>query len=186
MKKGFLIAALFSLALAILVPAGLALKFQSRMASYPEIRVDIEPYDPRDLLYGHYMTFRINWNIKPAKDLPSDSCLCVGDGIASPEVSPIVCPAPSDVPPACAHVIRGGSYYGDNHYDIGINRYYVDEEFALPLEKLFRDQKEKFQIGLHIAPDGRVFVGKLYVGGKTLADYAAGHDGKIPEPKPAP
>lgn len=45
----------------------------------------IHGYDPRDLLRGHYLTYRIDWGVE--EDWGSDSCLCLareeGEPVAS-------------------------------------------------------------------------------------------------------
>lgn len=187
-----------SIVLAVAMPLFGAFKAHKEMRSYPVVKFDIEPYDPRDLLYGHYMTFQINWNWKQNAGKSAcegqDCCLCVGDGDVNPEVSVSQCPKKGETLPACKYIIPGGSYPGfapegetaDPTFDADINRFYVDERFALPLENLFRDQKEKFSIGLGMKSHGKPVVEKLYVGGKSLTEYAAEHGGTIPVSEPLP
>lgn len=172
--------ALASIAIALLAPLCVALKARSDIRTYPIIKVDVEPYDPRDLLYGHYMQFRIKWNWKPKK-IPAnacqgeDCCLCVGAGSENPPVALAACEdIEGQTPRQCTHVLQGTHYgwgNGDNVFDININRYYVDEAVALPLEQLFRNKKEAFQVGLSISPSGKPLLEKLYVGGKAVEDY---------------
>ena len=176
---------ILSIALAVIAPLLMAIKAKSDISSYPVVKVEIEPYDPRDLMYGHYMQFRIKWNWK--KDIGSCSggacCLCVGEGDNNPEVSLTSCPAAkADKPAQCAHVLEGGHYGFSNstsNFDIGINRYYVDEALALPLEDLFRNKKDAFQVGLSISPTGKAVLEKMYVSGKTVNEYVDGKGGKL-------
>ena len=188
MQKYKTFAFIASVVIALLVPLLIAVQANRNMASYPVVKFEIEPYDPRDLLYGHYMTFAFKWNWKggsPDKTACSgeNCCLCVGEGDL-PEVSLSACPADNAAPlPSCRHMVKG-RYSGGEFFDVGINRYYVDESIALPLEKLFRDKKEKFSLALGLKPNAKPVVGTLYVGDQTLKDYLSTHDGRVPEEQP--
>lgn len=186
-KKSLLV--LLSLLLAVGAPLLNALVMNHRQETYPTIRVDIEPHDPRDLLYGRYMTFTTKWNWKDGQAqyacISENCCLCVGEGDVNPPVSLTSCPAaPETDLPHCRHVLkRAGRSFGAN-FDSGVNRYYVDENIALPLEQLFRSRQEKFSLTLHIAPDGRTSAGELYVGDMPLKEYLVKKGGRIPVAQP--
>jgi uncharacterized membrane-anchored protein len=177
-----------SIVLALAGPLLMAVKAHQEQRAYPVVRVEIEPYDPRDLLYGHYMTFAFNWNW--GKEKPDSKscqgahcCLCLGEGSEDPKASVIACVP--EKPAQCAHVLKG-AYYGDTIFHIGVDRYYVDENIALPLEDLFRNKKETFHVGLSISPEGKAILEKLYVSGKPVNQYVDEHGGglKILESKP--
>lgn len=169
---------------AVFVPLLSAVKADRDQKKWPIVRFSIEPYDPRDLMYGHYMRFQIRWNWK--QDAPRqeeltmrDACLCVGEGEADPEIWALECPSADKPVAECRHIIRGdynswrtgdnGSFQQD--FNAGIDRYYVDEAIALPLEKLFFDKKEEFSIGLGLSPKGKPVMEGLYVGGIALREY---------------
>jgi len=175
-----------SIALAIIVPLLNAYKVKMDRASYPVVKFEIEPYDPRDLLYGHYMNFAITWNWKGGEQNNSacssaDCCLCVGEGDNNPKVHLLKCNAPEKS--SCKHVIEGF------HSGVltNLNRVYVDERIALPLEEIFRQKKEKFSIGLFMPPDGNPAIERLYVAGKPVNEYVDEKGGTLtpPEDKPA-
>lgn len=63
-----------ALALAVIAPLFSAYVAHRAQAMNPVIRVDIEPYDPRDLMYGHYMQFVIRWNWDEHKPVPGTYC----------------------------------------------------------------------------------------------------------------
>ena len=179
--KNLLVA--LSIALAVIAPMLMALKARGEMQSWPVVKVEIEPYDPRDLLYGHYMTFAYKWNWdKERHDAKAcqgaDCCLCLDGGAEDPKASVMACN--SDKPQYCAHALKG-AFYGDR-FDIGLNRYYVDESIALPLENLFRNKKEKFHVGLSINPKGKPVLEKLYVGAQPVNDYVADHYEELTKP----
>jgi hypothetical protein len=175
-----------SILLAVGAPLVSALKMAQQFKDYPSIRVDIEPYDPRDLLYGHYMQFQTTWNWKenagPGGTRVCDGdhcCLCVDEGDVNPEVSLSQCPAKGELLPGCHHTLRGTSW-GNTNFENGVHRYYVDEKIAKPLEDLFVREKKKFSLDLHITPAGKSLPGQLYVDGLPLKEFIAKNGGIIP------
>lgn len=177
---------IFSILLAVAAPLLMAVKSYQTQKSYPVVKIEIEPYDPRDLLYGHYMTYRYKWNWGNPPDAKicqgGHCCLCLGEGGQDPKAELMACG--TEKPGQCAHLLEG-RYYGDT-FDIGLNRYYVDEKIALPLENLFRNKKEAFHVGLSISPKGKPIIEKLYVGGQAVNEYVAEHYEELTTPAPMP
>ncbi len=170
-----------SIAIAVIVPLLNAMKVKMDRASYPIVKFDIEPYDPRDLLYGHYMNFAITWNWKGGKPddkacIGNECCLCVGEGDSNPQVFLLQCFSPSSL--SCKHKFKG-YYYSGGTFTTDITRVFVDERIALPLEEIFRRQKEKFSIGLGMAPDGKHIIERLYIGGKPVDQYVDEKGGSL-------
>lgn len=190
MTRGMTVALVLSVVLAVGAPLLNALHMTQQYKSYPSFRVNIEPYDPRDLFYGHYLRFRTAWNWKeaPPQDerrnrvgrYQKDSCLCVADGEENPLVHKVACPPPETGVPECRHILRGESY-GEWSFDAGVNRYYLDETAALPLEREFRDGKKKFTLDLYVAPGGKALPGQLYVEGIPLEEYIKRNGGTVPD-----
>lgn len=173
---------ILSVVLAVVLPLGAAIKANIVRASSPVIQVKITTYDPRDLFYGQYMTYRFDWNWKdgaPKEDAcqGEDCCLCVGEGNIDPEVSLAACTA-SEENKECQHLIKG-RFYGMS-FDPGFNRYYVDERHAYPLEQLFRQGTETFRIGLGLPIGGKAILERLYINDQSLEEYLSAHDGEIP------
>lgn len=179
------ILAIASVLLAVLAPLAMARKAHEDQNAYPVVKIEIEPYDPRDLLYGHYMVFQYKWNLDQEQGdkacVGSDCCLCLEKGSEDPKAKVMACLP--EKPARCAHVLKG-SYYANGAFDIGLNRYYVDEAIALPLENLFRNKTERFHVGLSIAPSGKPILEKLYVGGQAVNDYVAEHYKELTAPVP--
>lgn len=187
MSSRMMIAVLLSIALAVGAPLVSALNMAQKFQDYPSIRVDIEPYDPRDLFYGHYLRFAIAWNWgKEAAPQQAQTyaeerkCLCVGEGENNPTVSVQSCPPKGDVLLDCKYTLRGKSWNA-SHFDNGVNRYYVDETIALPLEHLFTREKRKFTLDLHVTPDGKSLPGQLYIDDVPLKEFLAKNGGKVPQ-----
>lgn len=187
------ILALLSVIVAIGLPLLNAIKTRADLQNNPVIKVKIEAYDPRDILYGHYMTYRYVWNWKnplvaKSADTPFDlgnfetckddtCCLCVGEGDDNPVVELQTCQQARQN--NCTHVIEGTYNYGHEFTPRAGTKYFVDEQIGYPLEDLFRDAKEQFRIGLSIAKSGNTMIEKLYIDGKTLSDYIREHPGKF-------
>lgn len=186
MKSRFMIAATLSVALAVGAPLANALMTAQKFRDYPSFRVKIEPYDPRDLFYGHYLRFQTTWNWKDKTPENNqfhgsrEACLCVGEGDTNPVVSAASCPPAGENLPNCRFTLRG-TLYGNSRFDTGVNRYYVDEALAKPLEDLFVREKRDFSLDLHVTPEGKTLPGELYVEGERLKDFVARHGGRIPE-----
>ena len=190
MTKRTTIALVLSVLLAVGAPLLNAVRMTEQYKHYPSFRVNIEPYDPRDLFYGHYLTFRTAWNWKdaPPQDArrgrggryQKNSCLCVTDGDKNPLVYKVACPPQETNVAECRHILRGESY-GEWSFESGVNRYYLDETAALPLERQFRDGKKKFTLDLYVTPGGRALPGKLYIENIPLENYIKRNGGKVPD-----
>lgn len=170
--------AIFSIALAIIVPLLMAVQSNHEMASNPVIKVKITGYDPRDLLYGHYMNFQYDWNWdKTAENNCNgeDCCLCVEAKETNPKVNVQQCSV-AKTSPTCAHIVKGSSYSGTNFYGPS-TQFFVDETKALPLEAFFRKHsgKKEFLLGLSLPPSGKARIDKLYIEGKTYLEYMDAH-----------
>lgn len=178
----------FSVLLAIAAPIFMAMNARQAQESGQVVKLQIETYDPRDLLYGHYMRFAIKWNWKGGK--PEETtcqgrscCLCLGEGEQDPSVSLTACPSKGEIFPQCRHILKG-NYHGNGMYDVGIDRYFVNESIAVPLETLFRNKKEDFHVGLSISPQGKAVIEKLYIGGQVVDEYVQQHYQELASPAP--
>ena len=194
LRKLLPVAALF---IAVALPLGLGWTSHRAQMSGEEVRVKIEAYDPRDLLYGHYLTFRIKWPLPEKRaSMGKDACLCVGSGAVDPPVSVMACHFAREK--GACHAVLTGRDYGGDRFDIGINRYYVDEAYAKPLETMVRaqtqgradepkalpDEAATFRIGLTLRPNGKAVVRNLYVGDQPLADYLRDHGAELLQNQP--
>lgn len=122
------------------VAAGWAVGLGLGRAEEPAMRVAIRGYDPRDLLRGNYLEFRL--------DLEGDAeCGCLVAGGADPlrpRVEPARCEAP---PPACPHFVRGARR---------AYRYYAPEGRALAIQSALAARPGAASVVVHFGADGRL------------------------------
>jgi len=138
-------------------------------------QVKMAGYDPRDLLYGHYLVYRYDWNMtEDVQRKKTMSCLCLnssGDGFKDPLVRPVQCGAPTNN--SCRSVIKAyphGGAYSFNR-DGTSERYFIPEESAADLEKLLRDGKYTFRIELMAHKNQSVSIRTLYIDDVPLETY---------------
>lgn len=150
-KKALVIALLFP----IVALAALTAYKKYILSFGNEVVLPISGYDPRDLLSGHYLIYRIEYGV---------------DGICSDRSgrrNGYVCLEPkmfSYVPPAgCTKLIRGVCNHG--RFEAGIEKYYVPEDKARNLEKQIRSKSAS--IVLSVTSSGRVQVKDLLVDGQS-------------------
>lgn len=141
-----------------------------RNLSHGEYRMAIEGYDPRDLLRGHYLTFRYKW------DAPSDykhalGCACISGEALNPVVRVGKCPSSQNaLPEACQSFIRVERRGGYQPYEESRRVYIPDIEAPL-LEKMLREGQHRFEVGVVPQSDGRARVKTLYIDGKPLDEF---------------
>lgn len=120
-----------------------------------EIILPISGYDPRDLLSGHYLIYRIDYGV---------------DGICSASLDQqigYVCLEPKmfsySTPQGCSKLIRGVCKSGQ--FEAGIEKYYVPEDKASDLEVQIRANKAS--IVLSVTHSGQAQVKDLLVNGQS-------------------
>ncbi len=92
--------------------------------------------DPRDLLRGHYVRFTIDWNWADDPGTCDDyanCCVCLHDehgDRTNPRVERLDC----SLAHTCDAAIRG-RITSETTFDVGLDRYYVAEQLALPIER---------------------------------------------------
>lgn len=144
------------------------------VATSPTWRFEIDGYDPRDLLHGHYLQVRYRLNASgphdcgfarsgPDLDLDPACCLCLTrsdpDGI-DPPVRQTTC----DTAPTCDGWIRADRM-------LPPVRYFVPEDRALELETALRQRQGALE--LQIDRDGRPAIRQLYLDGEPWRDQVA-------------
>lgn len=140
------------LLLPTVVLAGWALSIAIKRADLPVMRVAIVGYDPRDLLRGHYLQFRLD--LAPGEAAP---CACLEPNPADalrPIARPVSCPAPSAPPPCPNYVDMPRQTF----------RYYLPQEKALEYEKLLRQSPGAASTLVHFHSGGRLSFSDLVAG----------------------
>lgn len=146
-----------ALTLPILALAGTVLMKSMQRASGEEVTLPITGFDPRDLLSGHYLTYRIDYGVAdacPARDVPASVCLRPYRAIQAAK------PLPAD----CSLHLRG---YCDSqgHFQVAsISRFYIPEQYASVLDAKVRDQQGELVIA--VDRHGQAVIRDLLIAGK--------------------
>lgn len=165
--------ALISILIALAIPVLLATKAQHEAGAYPTTKIKIVGYDPRDLLYGHYLMFRYKWDWaegQPAENActGAECCLCVGEGDVDPKVSVMTCAAAKEQ--QCTRLVKG-QYYGSTDFMLDNDRYLVSETRARELEAILRDEPDRMRMEITLPPSGKSRIKMLHVDGIPVEDY---------------
>jgi uncharacterized membrane-anchored protein len=189
--------AAFLLILPLLALGAIIAKNHFDIASSQSWRVKILGYDPRDLLYGHYLNFRFDWGLpsSPAScGAGQECCLCLEprDADESPRASVQFCEASAKcatrlaLPTRSACKDRASSCRRDaDAFDPeGAQRYYVPESAATQLNALLTGRRHDLSVDLHVAASGQHYLGKLYIDGVEWSDYLSEHP-TADQPDPA-
>ncbi len=178
----FLVLGLF---LPTLVLGGIVLDQEVSLARAKVWRVGITGYDPRNLLYGHYLSFRFDWTVPPRLEnqAETDDFLCFNPAPSSVRAGEPPVPVLSSVPrssatTACFSFVSNFK----NDRRSGINRrisgvesymYFIPEDSASRLDSLLRNRKIKMAVDVRISSKGRLLLGDLLIEGlpwKTWLD----------------
>lgn len=128
-----------------------------------EIELPVYGYDPRDLLAGHYLQYRVEYGGQLECQGHTERCVClhkVGAHFAAQ--ASLDCNAAFD---SCEHVLRGKCV--GSQFIAGIERYYFPEQFT----KELRTVPDDATIKLRLSKDGKGVVTGFYITGKPLTDW---------------
>ncbi len=122
--------------------------------------VPIRGYDPRDLLRGHYITYRYDWPGLKNDDMGFITQLCL-EGSA-PTITRVTIPGAAVVgeggvpqpEPKCAITIRAPTGGDDRRNGLEGGLFYVPQDKAADYEKKLRDPLLQGFIRLRIRDDG--------------------------------
>lgn len=160
---------LVTLALPLVVMAGMVGINHHHMNNTTEYRFAIEGYDPRDLLRGHFMTFNYSWpEDRMAANACADAetcCACISGDPLNPDMSFVVC---EDIPEltcgAQMPVMHGWNYQPEQE----ARQVYISEEHALELDRRLRAGENEFSVGIVGSP---ARVKELYIDGKPVREF---------------
>ena len=149
------LALILALVLPIAALGALALYHQQRLATGTRVELPIAGFDPRDLLAGHYLRYRIDYGVAQCPGVPNapHAGICLRPQKAFFVENP---PAP------CRLWIEGRCR--DGRFEAGIERFYIPEEAARPLEKALMSGLGR--VRLSITADGEARVEELLIDGK--------------------
>jgi hypothetical protein len=159
--------ALLAVALPVLLLAGGIARSEYVVRNRPGFRFAVEGYDPRDLLRGRYLQYRVKLDRQPALDGCDESigescCLCVTRGAA--QAAATVAPARCDTARTSCDAALDAHVYDDPQ------RHYVSELAASKLEQRFRDAAAASRafVVVSIDPAGQPHVQHLELFGEAL------------------
>ena len=134
-----------------------------------ELTIPIKGFDPRDILSGHYLIYRIDYGPNANCDYEKyteDAYMCLKktDGKYSSEIRRYM---PAHYKDKYLAVIRGECHKG--RFKAGIERFYIPENAAIILDMVVRNGKGK--IVLSVTPDGKAMVKDLLIDDKSWKKY---------------
>lgn len=160
--------------------------------------VDIEGYDPRDLLRGHYLTYRYvwNWGENHSNCVGENCCMCINQAEANDNKNPVVAVMECEQAHQagqCMSAIKGRGFarpavtgvmtrpsqsfapqfHIGHRKDSGLTKYYIPEKYAKKLDRMLRgrDEEHSFAIGLRVNEVGVAFIETMYINGKPLNQW---------------
>ena len=137
------------LLLPIIAFAGLVVRAELLRASGPVFHVAITGYDPRDLLQGHYLRYRLQWPGEGTCD-NATCCLCLRTSDAPTKVECGVADAACDAQLSRQMIEQGREFF-------------IQENAGPALEQAIR--RGQGAITLNVTPDGQVRVHELLIDG---------------------
>jgi uncharacterized membrane-anchored protein len=139
----------FALLLPIVAFVGLVVRAELLRASGPVFHVAIAGYDPRDLLQGHYLRYRLQWPAEGACD-DATCCLCLQTSGAHTKVECGVVDVACDAQLSRLMVEQGREFF-------------IQEDTGPALEQAIR--RGGGAIVLNVTPHGQVHVHELLIDG---------------------
>lgn len=156
--------------LAVLVPLAVMLGWAgyhaATVARGVKVRLRVEGFDPRDLLSGHYLRYRVDYGLDGiCAGQAEPTCVCLerpGGG----EPARAGWTGSCEARPDCHLWLRGRC--SSSRFEAGIERFYFPETLARPLAVVPPDAT------IEVALDGRGggIVSGFFVGDEPLLDYA--------------
>lgn len=150
----------------VVIALGIA-KSEHHLATSKLWQFDVAGYDPRDLLRGRYIQFRLDLHEGPPREACNDDdsercCLCLTEtGVDQPpRVERATC--------ALALAQCDGALQTRTLRDL--NRYYIPEEDAWKLEQQFIEAAAKNQTRLRVAinDEGKPQIDALLINGEVI------------------
>lgn len=158
--------------------------------AYQEYRIAIDGYDPRDLLKGHFILFTYDWpdnavnKFGYGSSYKDQACACFSGDPLQPEIRFDYCKSNSLIERSCNPAVRVQALGGINFQPSeDLRRYYVAEDHAYTLEKMLREGKHKFSVGIVPQPGGHAVLKMMYVDGIPLDEYLRSNLIVRPEPR---
>ena len=125
--------------------------------------LSIQGFDPRDLLSGHYLRYRVDWKgpvCGPQRY--GEQCVCLSDEVPARATWNGAC---DDRPNGCAHFVRGQCNGGS--FEAGLERYYFPESWRGKLVTV----PPNATVEVSLTSSGKAIVHQLLVEGRPLSEW---------------
>jgi len=167
-NKGIILSLLFP----VLVLLGITIYKDLKTRIGKTIIIPIEGYDPRDLLSGHYLTYRLDLPhhsicesaYKKGRRAPVYVCL---KQLSDNKLSAHTVYSIESGRESCDAVLKGRCDNG--LFVAGIERFYIPEEHAARLDKVFRGGKGKLVVS--IDTQGKASIKDLLIENKPWKEW---------------
>lgn len=137
---------------------------QMALDTAERVVLPVEGYDPRDLLSGHYLQIRTRYPIRTDANASGQKLFFCFDN------SRLFLKKPD----RCKVFIAGENRYG--RFSDGVDRFYVPEDKAEPLERLLREGSRKAEIVLSVDRNGSAYATDLLFDGKSWKELPLDHE----------
>jgi uncharacterized membrane-anchored protein len=142
----------------ILVLGSIAIQKKISMETGRQVTLPIFGYDPRDLLSGHYLRYTIDYGLpNPCneKNEGKEGFICLDTKTFSL------------LEPTCQIFVRGACK--NFRFTAGIEKYFVSEELARPIEKMV--QSKMASIVLSVSSSGKSIIKDMLIDGTPIHEY---------------
>jgi hypothetical protein len=164
-------AALFVVALPVAYMALWLVSLVVTVSSAREITLQVKGYHPRDLLSGHYLTYRVSYgeiassitNYDPEFPL----CLCFGVEPTVPAKATWIGLCDARDKNICGIYLRGHTTWGGTEFRADIERYYFPEQYTAALIRL----PQNATIRVAVSSNGRGIVRGMFVDGVEILEW---------------
>ena len=131
-----------------------------------EVSLPVTGYDPRDLLSGHYLSYRINYGMTFTYPIIEPSCVCLSQGADGIAQATWQGECSQRDKATCPLFIRGTR--DRNEFNAGIERYYIPEQYQHALSSI----PQNTTIKVRVAKSGSAYVTDMYVDGAPILEWA--------------
>ena len=157
-----------SLALPVLLVAGMAGRAEWALRGGVPVRIRITGYDPRDPIRGHYLRYRFAWNWEGGAAPGATAALCLLSRGDDPAARPLA----SAADPACELPVRLQPGDAPRFQPEGVSdELFIPEDAAAALQTALLDGSARLTIALSIFPDGMARIGDWQVDGVDVAHW---------------
>ena len=143
----------------IVVLAANTWMYQQQRSSGETFKFPIEGFDPRDMLSGHYLFYKVDYAVPSTNGCPTS------------DISAVLCLRPerrvypTDELPSSCEVYLQGECDASTVFTAGLDRFYIPQEYAAALEAKIADKKGAIEVS--IDKRGNAAILDLLIEGKT-------------------